>query len=292
MAIPLGYIDPATEIASPGETQIWKITHNGVDTHAIHFHLFNAQLINRIGWDGMIKPPDPNELGWKDTIRMNPLEDIVVAVKYDLPTIPFTVPNSVRLLNPAMPLGSTLGFTGVDPNTNNPITVTNQLYNFGREYVWHCHLLGHEENDMMRPMVVRKRPPVDFDGEFKTDIAVYQASTGAWSIQPSSGAAYTVTWGGNASDILVPGDYDGDGKTDIAIYRNGIWAVVPSKTGTAYVVPWGTSTDIPVPSDYDGDGKTDIAIYRNGIWAIIPSSGAAPYAVGWGATGDVPVTSY
>ena len=24
--------------------------------------------------------------------------------------------------------------------------------NFGWEYVWHCHLLGHEENDMMRPI--------------------------------------------------------------------------------------------------------------------------------------------
>ena len=58
-----------------GETQIWKVTHNGVDTHAIHVHLFNVQLINRVGWDGAIRPPDPNELGWKETVRMNPLED-------------------------------------------------------------------------------------------------------------------------------------------------------------------------------------------------------------------------
>ena len=40
-------------------TQIWKITHNGVDTHPIHFHLFNVQVLNRVGWDGMIKPPEP-----------------------------------------------------------------------------------------------------------------------------------------------------------------------------------------------------------------------------------------
>jgi hypothetical protein len=45
-------------------------------------------------------------------------------------------------------------FTNVDPN-NLPITVTNQLFNFGWEYVWHCHLLGHEENDMMRPVVFK-----------------------------------------------------------------------------------------------------------------------------------------
>ena len=62
-------------------TQIWKITHNGVDTHPVHFHLFNVQVINRVGWDGPIRPPDPNELGWKETVRMNPLEDVIVALR-------------------------------------------------------------------------------------------------------------------------------------------------------------------------------------------------------------------
>jgi len=33
--IPLGYVDPPTEVFNPGEMQIWKITHNGVDTHSI-----------------------------------------------------------------------------------------------------------------------------------------------------------------------------------------------------------------------------------------------------------------
>jgi len=61
--IPLGYIDPPTEVLKDGATQLWKITHNGVDTHFIHFHLFNVQVINRVGWDGAVKPPDPNELG-------------------------------------------------------------------------------------------------------------------------------------------------------------------------------------------------------------------------------------
>ncbi len=39
-----------------GDAQIWKITHNGVDTHPIHFHLFDVQVINRVGWDGAVKP--------------------------------------------------------------------------------------------------------------------------------------------------------------------------------------------------------------------------------------------
>ena len=164
--IPLGYLDPATEIINGSDaatpvgstndgTQIWKITHNGVDTHAIHFHLYNVQLINRVGWDGAIRPPDPNELGWKETVRMNPLEDAIVALRPVAPDIPFKVGDSIRPLDPTMPVGAPLTLTS--PVDGNPVTVPNDLTDFGWEYVWHCHLLGHEENDMMRPQVHRVR---------------------------------------------------------------------------------------------------------------------------------------
>jgi FtsP/CotA-like multicopper oxidase with cupredoxin domain len=79
--IPLAYVDPPTDIVATRPDPIWKVTHNGVDSHAIHFHLFNVQLINRVGWDGAIRPADPNELGWKETVRMNPLEDAIVAIR-------------------------------------------------------------------------------------------------------------------------------------------------------------------------------------------------------------------
>ena len=131
--VPFGFIDPPTEILAAGETQLWKITHNGVDTHPIHFHLVNVQVINRVGWDGVIRPPDENELGWKETVRMNPLEDIIVAFKTRVPTFPFTVPDSIRPLAPGLPqfpaAGST--FPSVDPLTGQPITVNNVLTNFG-----------------------------------------------------------------------------------------------------------------------------------------------------------------
>ena len=163
--IPYGYIDPATEllddsvtVAVPGTgdgTQIWKITHNGVDTHAIHFHLFNVQVINRVGWDGAIRPPDANELGWKETVRMNPLEDIIVAMRPTAPQLPFGIPDSQRRLSPIHAPDAPID--SFDPLTGNPITVPNAMFNFGWEYVWHCHLLGHEENDMMRPMVFNVR---------------------------------------------------------------------------------------------------------------------------------------
>ncbi|MCL5096725.1 MAG: multicopper oxidase domain-containing protein [Candidatus Omnitrophica bacterium] len=151
--IPYGYSDPPTEIVPMGATQIWRVTHNGVDTHPVHFHLFDVQLINRVGWDGAITPPDPNELGWKETVRMNPLEDVFVALRPTVPLLPFPVPESIRPLKPESPIGSTNGFMNVDPY-NNPITVTNEVLNFGWEYIWHCHMLGHEENDFMRAIII------------------------------------------------------------------------------------------------------------------------------------------
>lgn len=158
--IPFGYVDWPTEILQDGQTQIWKLTHNGVDTHFIHFHLFNVQVINRIGWDGMVKPPDANELGWKETVRMNPLEDIVFALQPVKPTLPWPIPDSIRSNDTTMPTGMPdPGISGLDPASGNAtITNVNQTVNFGWEYVWHCHILGHEENDMMRPIIFQAAP--------------------------------------------------------------------------------------------------------------------------------------
>jgi hypothetical protein len=162
---PSEFVDDSVSIAPVAAagndgTQLWKITHNGVDTHPVHFHLFNVQLINRVDWAGVVKPPEDNELGWKETVRMNPLEDCIVALRPASPKSPFGVPDSVRYLDPTMPPGWA-GFKNVDPLTGNPVTITNEIRNFGWEYMWHCHILSHEEMDMMRPIVfnVARRTP-------------------------------------------------------------------------------------------------------------------------------------
>ncbi|GEJ56690.1 choice-of-anchor D domain-containing protein [Anaeromyxobacter diazotrophicus] len=157
--IPFANFDPTTEFLTDGVPQIWKITHNGVDTHTIHFHLFNAQVLNRVGWDGQIRAPDANELGWKEVVRMNPLEDVLIALKPVKQNLPWPLPDKIRPLDVDRPLGTASQFTGVDVN-NNPIQITNQLVNFGQEYIWHCHLLGHEEEDMMRSEVLVTAPEV------------------------------------------------------------------------------------------------------------------------------------
>jgi hypothetical protein len=159
---PLYYVDPPTEVwqdsvtaASPvaGDgTQIWIINPGlGVDTHPLHWHLFNLEVINRIGTDGVIRPPDPNEQGWRETVRINPFELLVVAARPISPKTNFGLPDSIRPLSPTEPIGSTMGFSNVLPG-GGVTSVTNQLFNFGYEYVWHCHILSHEENDMMRPV--------------------------------------------------------------------------------------------------------------------------------------------
>jgi len=146
-------------------TQIWKITHNGVDTHPIHFHLYDVQVINRVTWDNIIIPPDPTELGWKETVRVSPLEDTIVALRPIVPTLPFGILDSHRPLNPMMPIGArgdlnTLqGYQAGFNNTNTdgtPMTtpIVNEVTNFDWEYVFHCHIVSHEEMDMMRPVTV------------------------------------------------------------------------------------------------------------------------------------------
>jgi len=152
-----------TPIASADDgTQIWKFTHNGVDTHPIHFHLYDVQLLNRVSWDNIVSPPDPSELGWKDTVRVSPLEDTYFAIRPVLPVLPWEIPNSIRPINPMMPLNDTTMFNPTDPN-GNPAPIFNQLINFGWEYMLHCHILSHEEMDMMRPVSVAL-PPVKPDG--------------------------------------------------------------------------------------------------------------------------------
>jgi hypothetical protein len=72
--------------------------------------------------------------------------------------VPFELPNAIRPLNPMMPLGSTAMFNNVDPQGNPTNPIVNQLVNFGWEYTYHCHILSHEEMDMMRPVVLALPP--------------------------------------------------------------------------------------------------------------------------------------
>jgi glucose/arabinose dehydrogenase len=134
----------------------------------------------------------------------------------------------------------------------------------------------------------------DFEGDAKTDLAVWRPGTAAqWLVINSSTGNLDTTVFGTTGDVPVPGDYDGDWKTDHAVWRpsTGVWFIRNSSTGLTSTQGWGVNGDIPVPADYDGDGKTDIAAWRpsTGVWFIRNSSNSSVTALGWGINGDVPV---
>ena len=97
--------------------------------------------------------------------------------------------------------------------------------------------------------------PCDYDGDGKSDYAVFRPSNGTWYIINSSahtGPSWN-TWG-LQGDIPVPGDYDGDGICDV-VFRpsRGVWHQRSSPRPTRPAT-LGVAGDVPVPGDYDGDG--------------------------------------
>jgi spore coat protein A len=113
---------PVTEKPLLNSTEIWSFINLTDDSHPIHLHMVRFQLLDRRPFDlgvyqltgkivftGPATPLPAGELGWKDTVRVDPLTITRIIVKFE-------------------------GFAG--------------------RYVWHCHMLEHEDNEMMRPYLV------------------------------------------------------------------------------------------------------------------------------------------
>ena len=130
----------------------------------------------------------------------------------------------------------------------------------------------------------------DYDGDGKTDMAVFRPIEGAWYIRRSTGGTVRVSFGLNG-DIPVPADYDGDGKTDPTVYRNGGWYVLRSDPRYQAGGTLGFGADVPIPGDYNGDGHADIAAYRpsGGRWLLDTFASTSVDEVFWGQPGDIPV---
>jgi len=294
-----------TPIGTLGDgTQIWKITHNGVDTHTVHVHLFNAQIINRVAWDNAVRVPDANELGWKETFRVNPLQDTFIAFRPTAPIVPFKINNSTRPIDPTTPLGEPLeappgGFK--DPE-GNPVTVLNHLVNFGWEYVWHCHLLAHEEMDMMHGMSFVVAP------EAPTNLTATAAISGSpvnltwvdnsisetgFAIQRARNANFTV----NLTTFTVGPDvvtYSDATAVPGTGYYYRVRAVNVVGDTTVYTAP---AVGFPKETVYSGWSNfapsSGIGVYRNGWWHLNNNRDGSTYTSVYfgGLPGDVPVTA-
>jgi hypothetical protein len=136
--------------------------------------------------------------------------------------LPWELPNSIRPLDVTQPIGAsnpanTVGFSNIDPS-NQPAAVTNDVINFGWEYVVHCHILGHEENDMMRSQLLAIPP------------------------DPPTNVTATKFGNGNNQYVMVTWNDGSLNETGFTVQRaetpNGPWLSLPSSppapgTGTA-----------------------------------------------------------
>jgi spore coat protein A len=134
------YLDDATEVVQAGFTEVWEIYNTTGDVHPMHFHLVNVQVINRQPFDTNASVPFGNftdgpvpapkdEWGWKETVKTYPGTVTRIIMKFTLAEIRRAKDNKLI------------------PTPSSPRTG-------GNEFVWHCHILEHEEHDMMRPLVV------------------------------------------------------------------------------------------------------------------------------------------
>jgi spore coat protein A, manganese oxidase len=123
-----GFRDPVTENPALNSTEIWEIYNETVDAHPIHLHLVRMQLINRQKFNANIDPQNGKA-------------------------------TNIRLIGqPRYPGSDEQGWK--DTWVMNPGEVTRVIATFDRPglYVWHCHILSHEEHDMMRPLYVGTLP--------------------------------------------------------------------------------------------------------------------------------------
>jgi hypothetical protein len=166
-AVPYSAIDPATEYLALEQeatapqigdaTQIWRVTHEGTTSHSVSFGGFDVQVLARARREGDTRAPEPGELGWKDTLRVDPLESVLIAVRPVLPELPFKLPSSARALDITLPLGAQGAFTQIDPITAAPVAreVVNAAADLSFETRWGIHLIGGQESHTARPIVLQ-----------------------------------------------------------------------------------------------------------------------------------------
>jgi spore coat protein A len=140
------------EIHTNNTYEIWEVYNTTADVHPMHFHLINAQILNRQaysavgdGGTGTVRPPLDDEWGFKETIKCWPGELVRFIALFNVPPILQAQADVEGVPQPNL--------TVLCPTSPRDQAQPGSVYNTN-EYVWHCHILEHEEHDMMRPLCV------------------------------------------------------------------------------------------------------------------------------------------
>lgn len=132
----LEFIDKVTEIINAGDTEIWSLINLTGDAHPMHPHLVSFQVMERIPFDHEEFLDDYEDyLEEKDKNKMPLPEDYLTG-------------------EAEPPKAWETGWK--DTVIAYPEYITRIIANFDMkgDYVWHCHILEHEDNEMMRPFLV------------------------------------------------------------------------------------------------------------------------------------------
>ncbi|MEZ5289810.1 MAG: multicopper oxidase family protein [Vicinamibacterales bacterium] len=134
-----------TELPRVGATELWVFDNRTGDVHPIHLHLVQFQVLSGAGFAGGrwgSGGSTGGTLAWKDTVRVDPWAKVSIVVRL--------APQDV----PASGAAAGVNRFSFDPSAP-PGTMDAFGYPGGPGYVWHCHILEHEDNDMMRPYRVQ-----------------------------------------------------------------------------------------------------------------------------------------
>lgn len=126
----LMYADGVTETPNRGDTEIWEFYNSTPSSHPVHMHLTPFQVLSRQGFTA--------------TVESNGALSNIQLVGSPSPPLPEHAGEKDTII--------------VEPGQ-----VVRVLAKFDRpgEYVWHCHMLAHEDNEMMRPIMVNGPALVD-----------------------------------------------------------------------------------------------------------------------------------